>query len=111
MITGSDKILGLTEWMQIRIKFLIKYLDLLGYNVHIYHGRRTLPEQKHLLKIGHTTTLNSKHLTGEAFDLIITPEHGYRVAGEHWTTLGGKWGGHFKPPALAIAEKAHFQKL
>lgn len=111
MIKGTDKLIDLSPWMQQRIHALLHYLDILGYSITIYSGKRTLQEQQQLLRLGHTTTLHSKHLTGDAVDLLITPEFGYRVAGEHWTALGGKWGGHFKPPALAIREKAHFQKL
>lgn len=110
MATGTEKLATLSPWMQPRARFLIIYLDILGYRVTVYSTRRTLEQQKELLRIGHTGTLKSKHLIDEALDLIIHPEWGYRVAGEYWTSMGGKWGGHFKNPQLAAAEKAHFEK-
>lgn len=99
----------LTPWMRERVIYLIKFLTLLGYRTELYSTRRTLEEQKELVRLGHSRTLNSKHLKGEAADILIFPEHGYHVAGNHWAKLGGKWGGHFKDPELAKAEKAHFQ--
>lgn len=44
----------------------------------VNEGLRTLERQKHLVAIGASTTLNSKHLTGEAVDLIPYVENTIR---------------------------------
>lgn len=51
------------------VDFAIRFVDF-----SITEGRRTLERQKQLLAEGKTKTLDSKHLTGEAFDFAPYPE-------------------------------------
>ena len=71
----------------------------------VTEGLRTLSRQKHLLAIGASQTLNSKHLTGDAVDLVPwdggprwewpliyrLAEHIRKVALKHAISL--RWGG------------------
>lgn len=41
------------------------------FQVRVTSGMRTLAEQRQLLRLGKTKTLNSKHLDGQAIDLAI----------------------------------------
>lgn len=100
----------LSPWMKPRTEKLIVLLRTLGFEVTIYSARRTLAQQKEKVRLGHSQTLNSKHLTGDAADLIITHRAIYKFAGAVWTALGGKWGGDFRDPTLAHQEYQHFQK-
>lgn len=106
----DSRITSLSEWMQPRAELLIAILRALQIEVSVYSTRRTLAEQKHLYAIGWTDTLKSRHLTGDAMDLILQPPFTYKLAGHIWTLLGGKWGGDFKPKSLADREYQHFQK-
>lgn len=86
-----------------------------GIRVHIYSGKRTLAQQLTRLAAGHTTIVRSRHLDGEAADLILSrgalpsPRSDYTLAGQYWTKLGGIWGGNFKDPELARAEYQHYE--
>lgn len=45
-------------------------IELTEQDFSVHDGIRTLAEQKALLKAGATTTLNSRHITGHAVDLV-----------------------------------------
>lgn len=111
MAADVAKLETLSAWMQPRARTLIHVLELLGFKVRVYSARRTLEEQQELKAKGWTTTLKSKHLDGDAMDLIIDPAYGYRFAGLVWTSFGGLWGGNFKDPARAKVEFQHYEKL
>jgi len=66
---------------------------------------RTPIEQKLLFENGATKTLNSKHLSGLAVDLLLMKDGFpidnspvYRLMGEYWERIGGRWGGRWKMP-------------
>lgn len=86
-------------------KLLFKAL-LLGIQVVILELYRSLETQRGYVARGVSKTLNSRHLEGLAIDLAFLsdimddgkinydPER-YRVLGEYWEHLGGRWGGRF----------------
>ena len=45
-------------------------IEITEQDFSVHDGIRTLAEQKALLKAGATTTLNSRHITGHAVDLV-----------------------------------------
>jgi peptidoglycan LD-endopeptidase CwlK len=45
-------------------------IQLTEQDFSVHDGIRTLAEQKELLRTGATTTLNSRHITGHAVDLV-----------------------------------------
>ena len=95
--------------MQRAVPQLIAEMKARGYRVSIYSALRTEREQLALIAKGHSTARVSKHMLGRAVDLLISPEKGYKVAGQLWTDMGGIWGGNFKNPELAKVEYAHFE--
>ncbi len=67
---------------------------------------RTKEQQKELVSRGLSKTMASKHLDGLAKDYCFLadllddgklnyPPEKYRVLGEFWESLGGRWGGRF----------------
>ena len=92
----------------VRVAILaLQYSDV---DFGITEGVRSQDRQKWLFAQGKTKTLNSKHLRGEAFDIVCYNEDGkvtwdrkyyrrvseymYRAAEELGVTI--KWGGDFK---------------
>lgn len=52
------------------IQVVKRALILSKYDFIVIEGKRTLERQKELLKQGTTKTLNSRHLTGHAVDIV-----------------------------------------
>ena len=53
------------------VKIIQKAAEITDLDFVVTCGLRTLEEQKHLLAIGATKTLKSRHLTGHAVDLAV----------------------------------------
>lgn len=104
---------GLSKWMRPRAQLLFRVLRSHGFTVTLYSGKRSRKEQAIIVARGDSTVMQSKHLTGDAMDLVIEPDldrMAYRYAGSVWTALGGKWGGNFKNAQLAAVEFQHYEK-
>lgn len=50
---------------------VVQMLDLMGADVYVLDGVRTVEEQRKLMGSKTTTTMNSRHLTGHAVDLGV----------------------------------------
>ncbi|MCK8542072.1 M15 family metallopeptidase [Yersinia ruckeri] len=103
------------------VKVVRRALELTPIDFKVIEGRRTLERQHELVKAGASQTLNSRHLTGHAVDIVPLPngkvswewkyfypmvdamkqaaaELGIAVEwGGNWTTF--KDGPHFQLPA------------
>ena len=88
------------------------------YNFQITCGKRTIEEQRLLVKLGKSKTLNSRHLTGDAVDVVvyvdgaITWEYKYyKELSEHIKAvarglkIGLEWGGDWK----SFIDAVHYQ--
>lgn len=53
------------------VKVIHKAAEITDIDFVVTCGLRTLEEQKHLLAIGATKTLKSRHITGHAVDLAV----------------------------------------
>lgn len=94
---------GVNSKLSVLIGTAIQYSP---YDFIVIEGLRDIERQKHLLKIGASTTLNSRHLTGHAVDLAIWHEgevtwefEKYQVLNEHIQKIAKQhgidisWGG------------------
>ncbi|MGP6378200.1 M15 family metallopeptidase [Yersinia bercovieri] len=103
------------------VKVVRRALELTPIDFKVIEGRRTLERQRQLVKAGASQTLNSRHLTGHAIDIVPLPDgkvswewkYFYPMAdamkqaaaelgiavewGGNWTTF--KDGPHFQLPA------------
>ncbi|OWF78896.1 M15 family metallopeptidase [Yersinia rohdei] len=103
------------------VKVVRRALELTPIDFKVIEGRRTLERQRELVKAGTSQTLNSRHLTGHAVDIVPLPDgkvswewkYFYPMAdamkqaaaelgiavewGGNWTTF--KDGPHFQLPA------------
>ncbi|MBS0055537.1 M15 family metallopeptidase [Yersinia sp. KBS0713] len=103
------------------VKVVRRALELTPMDFKVIEGRRTLERQRELVKAGASQTLNSRHLTGHAIDIVPLPDgkvswewkYFYPMAdamkqaaaelgiavewGGNWTTF--KDGPHFQLPA------------
>ena len=50
-----------------------KAIEITGVDFTVIEGLRTLERQKKLLADGNSTTLNSRHITGHAVDMVPYP--------------------------------------
>ncbi|WP_145538878.1 M15 family metallopeptidase [Yersinia sp. HM-2024] len=103
------------------VKVVRRALELTPIDFKVIEGRRTVERQRELVKAGASQTLNSRHLTGHAVDIVPLPDgkvswewkYFYPMAdamkqaaaelgiavewGGNWTTF--KDGPHFQLPA------------
>ncbi|HDL7125439.1 TPA: M15 family metallopeptidase [Yersinia enterocolitica] len=56
------------------VKVVRRALELTPLDFKVIEGRRTLERQRELVKAGASQTLNSRHLTGHAVDIVPLPE-------------------------------------
>ncbi|HDL7463461.1 TPA: M15 family metallopeptidase [Yersinia enterocolitica] len=56
------------------VKVVRRALELTPIDFKVIEGRRTLERQRELVKAGASQTLNSRHLTGHAVDIVPLPE-------------------------------------
>lgn len=90
---------------------LLGYAKLNDIRLKIACLYRTPEEQKKMVDEGKSKTMNSKHLTGTAVDIVIFKNgqpnwdtEAYRPLGIYWESLGGIWGGSWK-----FKDSVHFQ--
>tara|TARA_R110000744_G_scaffold117594_1_gene219882 strand:+ start:155 stop:475 length:321 start_codon:yes stop_codon:yes gene_type:complete len=55
------------------VAVVYKAIELTGVDFSVIEGIRSLERQKQLLKDGKSTTLNSRHITGHAVDMVPYP--------------------------------------
>jgi len=113
-----DAITSLNEDAAVRAAWLIHYLQLYGAHVHVTEGLRTIGRQRSLFAQGRTTpgpiitwTLDSRHLTGRAFDIDFVgidasqvPAVWWDLAGRIGEWLGLRWGGRW-----GVRDLRHFE--
>lgn len=100
----------LTDFVGIRAFWLIWVLRVrVGLPAIVAEGRRSRRRQQFLFASGRTrtgpiltNTLESKHLTGDAFDIDMwrqaaddVPQAVWNIAGQVGEALGLSWGGRF----------------
>ncbi|MDA5536436.1 M15 family metallopeptidase [Yersinia mollaretii] len=56
------------------VKVVRRALELTPIDFKVIEGRRTLERQRELVKAGASQTLNSRHLTGHAVDIVPLPD-------------------------------------
>lgn len=73
-----------------------------GIPLYISSSIRTVAQQAALVKSGASRTMDSKHLTGRAFDVDVLgygrdelPRWWWTMLGEYGEYLGMRWGGRF----------------
>lgn len=113
-----DAVTSLNEEVAVRAAWLIYYLNYYGGHFHVTEGLRTAGRQLALYQQGRTTpgpiitwTLESRHLTGRAFDIDAVgiaadevPEVWWDFAGRIGEWLGLRWGGRW-----AVRDLRHFE--
>lgn len=104
-MTTESHIERLHPALRTRAAYFIAILRYVGVPAEITSSRRTLAEQRRLVERGRSRTLNSKHLTGHAFDFDVRgwsrdaiPAAFWPVVGELGEALGMRWGGRWKSP-------------
>ena len=82
---------------------LVSHVRNVGIPLHITSALRTRVRQVQLLAEGRTKTLQSKHLTGQAFDVDVlgfargdVPRWWWYQLGSLAEPLGLRWGGNFR---------------
>ena len=86
-------------------RLLCKAEDL-GTPVFINEIYRSIETQRAYFARGASKTMNSKHLSGLAIDLLFLEDvkddgrvnfkaDKYKQLGEFWESIGGRWGGRF----------------
>lgn len=98
----QEKLNGLNPIFRGKVDAVIVEMEKRGWNIRIVWGKRTYDENYELVKKG-VASLTSKHLDGEAVDLIdrnvgysSDPAHKYyRDLSEIARREGLKWGGDF----------------
>jgi hypothetical protein len=102
---------------------LLAFAERLKWNVALAECLRTEEQQEIYVKEGKSKTMNSRHLTGLAIDLVMWNDDGgvvtdsndsrWKILGKHWEAQGGTWGGRFgDDPATEKIEGwdgGHFQ--
>ena len=76
-----------------------------GIPLFISSSARSLQEQAGHVAAGRSAALNSKHLTGRAFDVDVwgyrreqLPKWFWDILGQHGESLGLRWGGRWTRP-------------
>jgi len=82
---------------------LVSHVRNAGIPLHISSALRNPAQQAQLLRQGRTKTLQSKHLTGKAFDVDVVgfargqiPKWWFYQLGSLAEPLGLRWGGNFR---------------
>ena len=95
-----------------RAEYFIDSLRRAGLPIVITSGRRTPQEQRVLVASGKSTTQNSRHLTGQAFDVDIYGQDRNRVPAWIWNSIGPygeqlglRWGGRW----TSFRDVGHFE--
>jgi peptidoglycan L-alanyl-D-glutamate endopeptidase CwlK len=95
-----------------RAERFIDELRLAGLPIVITSGRRTALEQARLVAAGRSTTMQSRHLTGQAFDVDLYGVARNRVPAWIWNSIGPfgeqlglKWGGRW----VSFRDVGHFE--
>ena len=103
----SIKIDELDKSLQPKIEAILKELTLKGWKPRVAEGLRTVEQQREKVRKGYSKTMNSKHLTGRAAD-IIDRRYGWNGPASNlnyafWNDLGKAavkqglvWGGNWK---------------
>lgn len=98
---------GLTRDTQKAVAELLEYARALGLTPEVSSSYRSCEQQWKLYKQGRSSAGNvitwapgcmSWHTHGRAVDLNLgnVSADYYRVLGEYWESMGGKWGGRFR---------------
>lgn len=95
----------LQEGARLRAFYLVNLFRQAGVYLIITSSTRTLARQRQLVAEGRSSTLNSAHLGGFAFDVDIhgwsrqnIPAAFWPIIGEVGEWLGLRWGGRWKDP-------------
>lgn len=70
MIINND-INSLVQELQTKVILIIDALKYINCPIQIFECRRSPERQAELFKSGYSKTLNSKHLTGSAVDMVV----------------------------------------
>ena len=107
----DPKLIGLTPEMKTKAIGVLAQMKALGYQAHVAEGKRTLEEQQKKVEQGYSKTMHSKHLTGQAID-VVDKRWGWDAScpRRFWLHLGAAaishglgWGGFF---GLSAAQKS-----
>lgn len=112
---SAKKLNGLVPAFVDKVAVVMEKMAKLGWKPRIAEALRTQAQQKQKVAAGNSTTLKSKHLLGEAVDIIDT-RYAWNIPLTHkfWYQLGTTalaeglvWGGIWlKPERMPIYKKA-----
>lgn len=96
---------GLSPDIQLAAWYLVYLVRVAGVPLQITSSLRSRQEQAALVATGRSRTVNSKHLTGQAFDVDIhgwarsdIPLWWFSQLGQLGESLGFRWGGRWSDP-------------
>lgn len=116
MPTKNKAFLSVKPELQTLVWTIMLELEKKGWQPQVAEGLRTIEEQKEKVRLGYSQTLNSRHLTGRAVD-VIDKRYGWNIPLHHpfWLDYGHlvlatnqlQWGGIWlHPERLKIMEEA-----
>lgn len=70
---SKNNLVGVHKYL---VEILYAALDESPYDFTVTEGLRTKERQKELYEAGKSTTMNSRHLIGQAFDVMMYDENG-----------------------------------
>ena len=76
---------------------LVAFVQAMGGTASVSSVRRSIRSERRIAGPG----VASAHLTGHAFDCVISPLELARIAGMTWRRMGGRW---------SEADPIHFEK-
>ncbi|QMV48232.1 endolysin [Proteus phage Vb_PmiP-P59] len=68
--TGKERLSSVNEKLQ---KVVLKSFEYMPFDITITEGIRTIEKQKEYVNKGVSWTMNSKHITGNAIDMVPYP--------------------------------------
>lgn len=109
---SSRRIEDLVPALQDKYKLFQEMCNAENMNYIVTCTKRSVEEQKVLVAEHKSTTMKSKHLTGEAFDIAVIKDgkvtwdtRDYEPYGDIGEKCGLTWGGHWK----TFVDCPHFQ--
>jgi peptidoglycan L-alanyl-D-glutamate endopeptidase CwlK len=111
-VVSSRKIEDLVPALQEKFKLFEAHCHSQGMDFIVTCTTRSIEEQAALVKEGKSKTMNSKHLTGKAFDIAVLKNgkvswnfDDYKLFGAIGKDIGLTWGGDFH----GFPDGPHFQ--
>jgi hypothetical protein len=107
---------GLQPGFRAKVERVLARLQARGWRPYVAEGRRTRAQQREKVRRGYSRTMNSRHLSGRAAD-IVDRRYGWggpaaRQTYRFWRDLGAAaraegltWGGNWRTPDVAHVQQ------